>query len=638
MKFIIKSQIAIEAERLNDFKTGFGVDELNSKVIKTMALVGLIFWIAALLITRNSPSTGYESSIYSSTPLIFWIANICNFIIGIGIILSQICFREDNNAHDLWVIGLAMVILAFTSIFLLWIIRGYSLLGDGYDLLSHLGTTSNLISSGHLEPSNFYPISSIFLAQLSEMSGISPIVYVNIVPFIFSLFSILFVYCLARTVLPAKKQALLAILIWMAFLSSYWLQLTPNVLANLYFPIILLVLIKCFYTQQIQWKVLLIILIFLLPLFHPIVGFVLTGFALITWLFQRFIRRNTWRTRISWNNSVFVMISMVISLIWCVYWTSGFSIWQDNVDKVIAIFTNETPSNINSLVGELTYASNYYSVVTMFFKMYTGQIVIIGLTCVSLIFLWKKGIFKLKLSALFLLFSPMPFIAIAIVFLYFSAAGFGPLRLLIFFILLGTLFVSYFLYELIRRSKFTDSRIKTKIKFSNINMFSICFLLLFLFIIGFLQLYPSRYVLQPNWQITHSEFTGMKWFTYNKVIETDTASFTVNSRRWASVFLTEKEYLAEGYRYYGSPDNVKIPWHFGYDKNPNLGHFYDQDVYMILCSRDRQVYQDTWPELSAIRLQIADFNRVEEDPSICKLYSNESLDVYRVESLPETDN
>jgi hypothetical protein len=630
--------MAMEAERLIDFKTGFRVVELNSKVIKTMALVGLVFWISALLITRNSPSTAYESSIYNSTPLIFWIANICNFIIGIGIIVSQICFREDKNARDLWVIGLAMIILAFTSIFLLWIIRGYSLLGEGYDLLSHLGTISNLINSGHFESSNFYPITSIFLAQLSEISGIPPIVYVNIVPFIFSLFSILFVYCLARTVLPARKQDLLAVLVWMAFLSGYWLQLTPNILGNLYFPLVLLVLIKCFYTQQIQWKVLLIIMIFLLPLFHPIVGFVLTGFTLITWLFQRFIRRNTWHSRISWNNSVFVMVSMVISLVWCIYWTSGFQIWQDNVAKALTIFNNGTPANLNNLVGELTYASNYYSVITMFFKMYTGQIIIIGLTCVCLIVLWKKGIFKQKLSPLFLIFSPGPLIAIAIVFLYFSAAGFGPLRLLIFLILLCTLFVGYFLYELIRRSKLTDYRIKTKIKFSNINMFSICCLLLALFIIGFLQLYPSRYTLQPNGQITHSEFTGMQWFTYNKVTETDTASFTINSRRWASVFLTQKEYLAEGYRYYGSPDNVKIPWHFGYDTNPNLGHYYDQDVYMILCSRDRMVYQDTWPELSAIRLQTADFNRVEEDPTICKLYSNESLDVYRVESLPETDN
>ena len=227
-------------------------------------------------------------------------------------------------------------------------------------------------------------------------------------------------------------------------------------------------------------------------------------------------------------------------------------------------------------------------------------------------------------------------LVIFVAFLYVANTEFGPNRVIIYVILLCTLFVGYILYEIIRKSKIHDHpHRKSRIKFSSFNVLGITVLLLFLFVIGALQLYPSRYTLEPNSQITLTEFDGMNWFLNKKDIHLDQTSLTVNTYRWASMFLTPQERSKRSDILYPGadiPTNLLIPWHFGYDQMQNLGQFYDSDIYMILSERCRLIYQKTWPEMAKIRFQNEDFSRVEEDTSIDKLYSNGGLDIYYVHS------
>jgi hypothetical protein len=368
-------------------------------------------------------------------------------------------------------------------------------------------------------------------------------------------------------------------------------------------------------------------------MYHPLVAFVLTGFIFVMWVYDRLI--NNEHLSVMRNNSRYVFASFVISLIWSVWWTSAFRIWRSMMTDVMANITVGGQTSFNSLIGEIAYASQYYSVLTFFFKTYTGQIIIISLAAFCLIFLWRIDISKHKLRRLVLLLSPMLMIVIALVFLYLENPGFGPTRLITFFILLCTLFAGYILYELIRKSKNYDYHAsRSRVKSQYFVTFIISLVLLFLSVFGVQQFYPSRYVLQPNLQVTHTEFTGMNWFIRSKDIKINETSFTVDIHRWASVFLTEDDYLNEGYLFYGAatPTNLRIPWHFGYDKKRNLGQFYINDLYMILSTRDRLVYEEIWPELASIRLQNEDFNRIEKDTSIYKLYSNGGLDVHYVQS------
>ena len=192
VNFTREHQISAEGQFLQKSEVASENIIQYSKVIKILALLCIIIWIIALLITWNSPATTYEANIYSATPSIFWIANIVNLIIGIGIIIHQITHQSYKHKSDLRIIGFVLVFLVFASIISLWIIRGYAFVGEGVDSFTHLGWIRNIINSGHLENANYYPITHIYLAQLSEISNISPSIVTKCMPVIFASFSVLF--------------------------------------------------------------------------------------------------------------------------------------------------------------------------------------------------------------------------------------------------------------------------------------------------------------------------------------------------------------------------------------------------------------------------------------------------------------
>ena len=144
----------------------------SSRVIKLVSIISFALTVFILIILKSSPATGYESSIYTHTPPVVWGGLISSIICGVGIILHQLYARKENESN-LWVIGLLLIALNLTILLCVHTLRGYALYGRG-DSLSHLGIIRNLISSGHVESRNFYPIIHIYIAQLSQICNISP--------------------------------------------------------------------------------------------------------------------------------------------------------------------------------------------------------------------------------------------------------------------------------------------------------------------------------------------------------------------------------------------------------------------------------------------------------------------------------
>ena len=58
----------------------------GSVVVKTIAIISFLLIIPALILIKNNPATGYELSIYASTPVLVWIFLVGSIIGGIGII------------------------------------------------------------------------------------------------------------------------------------------------------------------------------------------------------------------------------------------------------------------------------------------------------------------------------------------------------------------------------------------------------------------------------------------------------------------------------------------------------------------------------------------------------------------------
>ncbi|MCL0082759.1 hypothetical protein M1O14_03530 [Dehalococcoidia bacterium] len=142
-----------------------------------------------------------------------------------------------------------------------------------------------------------------------------------------------------------------------------------------------------------------------------------------------------------------------------------------------------------------------------------------------------------------------------------------------------------------------------------------------------LKLYPSPHTLRANWQITRTEIIGMHWFFHNKDIATPITAMTTAVSRFDDFLLTPEERGQHRIPHY-IPGELRVPHHFGYDEDHQLGESFAEDTYMVLNKQDRLLYVEVFPEIQHLRFSPSEFEKLEQDPSVKKLYSNGGLDVY----------
>lgn len=126
--------------------------------------LGFVMVAAAVLLARASPATGYERSIYESTPRLVWGLLGGALLIALGVAV----YRESDR---LVAIALALGGTATTVISALPIVRGYHFFGAA-DSLTHLGWTRD-IASGAVDPhSLFYPAYHSLSLGLGRLLGL----------------------------------------------------------------------------------------------------------------------------------------------------------------------------------------------------------------------------------------------------------------------------------------------------------------------------------------------------------------------------------------------------------------------------------------------------------------------------------
>ncbi|MHB9288003.1 hypothetical protein ACKVMT_13290 [Halobacteriales archaeon Cl-PHB] len=133
-------------------------------VVELALGLGFLLVAAAVLLARRAPATGYERSIYASTPGLVWgLLSVALFVA-----VSVAVYRNTDRAVAL---ALGLGGLAVTVVSALPIIRGYHFLGAA-DSLTHLGWTKDL-ATGVLDPSTlFYPAYHSLSLGLGRLLGI----------------------------------------------------------------------------------------------------------------------------------------------------------------------------------------------------------------------------------------------------------------------------------------------------------------------------------------------------------------------------------------------------------------------------------------------------------------------------------
>ncbi|NAS88596.1 hypothetical protein C4E24_02490 [ANME-1 cluster archaeon AG-394-G21] len=593
-----------------------------NRIIKIIAIIAFTFITLALILIRNSPATGYEASIYAATPILAWFFLISSFACGIGIAVYEV-YQKDENRNKLWAIGLLLILLPSLAILGLHHIRGYFFYGAG-DTATHLGYAQEIISSGHAGGQNIYPIIHILSAQLSQVLDTECIILFGVIPSIFYILYAVFLYLFARTVLPSKGHAILATVAGLTFQYGWWLMYTaPNQLANLTLPLAFYLFTKSSIVTESKAKmsftILFAIILILFPVLHPIPAIVLIILLLTIWLPGKVSVSQSKNVAISTEKSYkFRSAASLLLIVWFITWISSFYVWESTIRNIHFLLTAGGPTNIDALREQMLYAEGYgYSVMEQFFKVYGGILVYVVLTLVAFLVLIKRMRVDINLRNLFAFYAPL------IAFAFFVAVGYGSntcglTRILYISIILCSLFVGFLLYEWLGH-KFSRNYWRTAC------LFGVIFLLIMVSSHGVLKLYPSPYTLYPNDQVTQAEVKGMDWFFHSKDVITPWLSMTIGPYRYANMLLTQEERA-------GRKDSPRStlwpPYHFGYPENDSLGDQYEKDHYMTLNKKDRLIYTEIFPDMAKLRFLPRDFEQLENDASINKLYSSGGFDAY----------
>lgn len=647
-------------------------------IIKLVACCCFILIVVALLLAWNAPATGYESSIYKATPMLVWVLLIFSAACGIGIVVHQVYTRQHETSR-LWGLGLLLILFSYTAILSLHIIRGYAFWSYG-DPATHLGEIQNIVGTGYVAGDNFYPIATTYAAQLSQICNLDPLIFHKLVPIIFILICVAFIYLLAKAVLPDKGGVILATVVGLTLICGAtpgfsYLHFTPNRLADLLFPMALFLLVKSFSAGAWRWRALFILTVFLFPVFHPVpsvaLAVVLVTLPLAKVIFDKVAKSGR---KVIDSGLKFSLVALAVLIVWGGGWLSSFHMPQGLITSLAAEsysmpessasiiepvplepsaitepsavtgayprpepYTLETapaPSRVQGkvpnfvrLIDAIRYAQAYgYSAMGHIFSLYGTVFLYIVLALIALPIIWSRISRQFNLQNLASFYGPLAAIALVIVALYFTALGFNPLRFLIYIVLICALFVSFVLCEIIEKARASHYSIYLRL---------LAPMLVAIILIGALgngigKLYNSPYTLRDNSQITQTEITGMDWLFDKKDYSLAMTTHVLPSHRFADFLLTREERSQRQDIPFRFRPATSPPSHFGYHKGAWLGEYYSEDIYVVLSERDRLRYVEVHPALAKYRYYPEDFERLEGDPTVDKLYSSGGLDVYLV--------
>lgn len=588
---------------------------------KIIAIICFINLIIALFIANNSPAIGYESSIYKSTPIFIWISLILSYIFGFIIVIHHV-FKQDCGKDKFWAVGALLILLSYTIILSLFIIRGYHMWSISGDVSTHIGYIRQIVITGHTQKDLFYPISHIYSAEFLQILDIDINILHKFLPLIFGLLYIPFMYLFASSILMNKKQKILIILASSTLMHGWYLDFTPNLLANLFFPLVLFVLVKVSTTNIPQWRILFIIFLFLYPPFHLVPTIALIIILITLWLTKIFIAGES--TRFNINSMLrFKKTLLAILVIWAINWITPFYVWKYTLKRVYILMAEGSPSHITDLVETAKYAQGYgYNLTEHFLKLYSGFIAYFILMLVCFPFILKEvRNHNKEFYNIFSLYGPIFLICTSILMLYTVNIGFGPQRLFFYVSIIATVFVGFILNVVIIRTQNRNNKYLSNFVFGLIILF-----LISISLNGVLNIYPSPHIISPSYQTTETEIKGMDWFFHTRNLEMQLTGISVAPGRFADFLLSPQEKRSHDVTNYLTKDD-KVTFHFGYDKNITLSESYAENTYLIISQKDKLLYTDVYPRMAEYRWTQNDFDKLNDDSSVNNIYANGGFDL-----------
>lgn len=600
-------------------------------IVKLSFIVCFIALILVESIAYLTPQRGYEVSFYSSTPSIIFVLVGVAIVGGIYILFQQ-AVSENYRNSKIWIGGFLLLLLTRMIILYLPYIRGYyTWMGDNS---THLGLVKEALIKGYVDSNNFYPVSHILLTQVALVTSLPADFVANHSTAVFSILFIIGIFLLAKLVFDDGKPIILTIAaVGCVIFSGYELYLMPNGWSCLFLPFAIYLIIRSMGSKQnVSFQILALVAIVLFPFFHPfstlLLLLLLFIFVIITsafrneHIFHRFVpsvlRANTTNPYPRFNNMSLFLMGIGIT-IWSL-WIVSFHSFNANIRSLVsAIITSETVDVVGAMAEKAGKMDlNLIDIFILLIKDYGDELFFVATFFVGIfIFIKYRRYFSHADSLLLISIPPITFSIFYLVYFFGLAPGLDSInatRVHPYIVLFAPIFTGiFFCYALSKKRPIVTY---------------FCFILIVMpALLALFGVFPDPYLHRPTPDITEMDLSGMGWSFQYKDIDIPYAYIMSPPDRFADIILgrTEREKRSD------IDHMVKIPDHFDYRQNRYLGESYATNSYAAITKFDTILYDTAYKQVG--RFHSADFDRLQADPTVNRIYSNNESTVYFIHAV-----
>lgn len=579
--------------------------------------------LVLLFVSRNNLANGYEISIYDNIPVYFLVFLIIGILIGISVLIRRaFCLDLSNN----WIIGIFLISFSNSIIILLPFFRGY-FINDVGDELNHLGMIVDILKTGFIGASNIYPSSHLISSVLFYMSGLDLLIIIKIIPLLFYILYILFLYLLVTRLKIKFEQRLLVMAFSAPFIFSYFtVFFLPTQLFLYLIPCILTLLFNKIANNNITHNIVFLIFLLPLPFLHPLgVFFTLIMFLIfdLTLFFNKFLKKKYCLIEIiKIPSSATTFIPGFILFIIFFAWFSVFALFRIKLETTFEWFFYGQGTPVTFAIADQIKAANFsaLNIGSLLINMY-GQIIIYTIICFLCIFFiirefWHNreySVIKLFFILFFLFFS---FFYMQTLLGDFLGTG-RSIRIYCWSLFAATILNGMVCYDWISRKKGNKFKLYVII---------LTFILLIATLIGVFNVFISPHIKIASLQSTEMDYSGTIWLINYKISNEVLVGDELFDHYSNYIFGFDYNKPKNTIRSY---PGIQLLPNLGYNQSKNLADAYDSELYLLINGRVKAYKSQLWPDVGLFTLY--DLNRLSTDETVLKLFSNGELDIWRVD-------
>ena len=594
-------------------------------ILKSVIASTLFLYSFGLITAWSYPCVGYESSIYTSTPVVFWIANLSCFIVGVTSILYSMSKKEGE--YSVFVaFGWSLLVLFLISITGLFILRGYGVLNISGDTGTHYGVLQTLLEAGVTTSS--YPGGYIETIVLHLFSGVQLSSLINLNSILFVFLFLIGGYLLSNVICMSCLEKFFVMILCFLLPFGCTFYTTGGFSLSMYIPYLSafllcpLFLYLVFLIENNGKKFIFLILLILIGIisYHVLIYFVCVAFIgvhLVTFLMFK----------AGCVNHFTVVKSLVCLLALCFVAFFSWSYYLNLIQGRISTFSDFILDNIASdIYGETlskTVATDYFGSLGIWeigelILRQGGLLILLGIFFILVIPKLIQNVKSGRYHNLSVIYVFAIVILLIISLSFFIYSGFQPGRLVLFVSLCSIFSAGIVLSSLYQNIHIPSTKWKRIVR-SGVLVISLT--LIVGASIG--SYYPSIHtVVTTPAQVTDSTLDGVEFYLQN-------SNYAYNELGIVGPLWRYSQYLSSSTyaRHEGMDKNIRTisyPMdHFGYSSGILLGGNYTDSIYLLLMNSYLTNYNENplW-KYKVPPFTYGDVSRLNSDRTVSKIYDN----------------